>query len=68
MDTDGTRSGVSHNGTKVIDMAQGIERYISSVGLQEKLYIKMVKIPDFEMIYDEVKKCEDTILLLGFWQ
>ena len=68
MDTDGARTGVSHNGTKIADMAQGIERYISSVGLQEKLYVKMVKIPDFEIIYDEAKKCEDTILLLGFWQ
>jgi len=68
MDTDGVRTGISHGGTRVVDMAQGIEGYLSGVGLTEKLYVQTVKMPMFKTIYDQLARYEDTILLLGFWQ
>jgi len=68
MDTDGSVTGISHNGTEVHDMAQGIKNYILAHGLQDKFYVNLVKKPTFNCICLEVTACEDTILLLGYWQ
>jgi hypothetical protein len=68
MDTDGKRTGDNHNGTRVTDMAQGIENYLLAHGLYDMFYVKKVKMPTFKNVTDEVLECEDTILLLGFWQ
>jgi len=67
-DTDGQRTGGTHSGTKVVDMARGLERYLWDHGLYDKFYVKLVKAPDFYFIEKEVEKCEDVTLLLGFWQ
>jgi hypothetical protein len=67
-DTDGQRTGSIHSGTKVVDMARGLERYLWDHGLYDKFYVKLVKAPDFYFIEKEVEKCEDVTLLLGFWQ
>jgi hypothetical protein len=68
MDTDGARTGIAHNGTEVHDMTQGIQNYILDHGLQDKFYVNLLAKPTFAYITAEVTKCEDTILLLGFWQ
>lgn len=68
MDTDGQRSGITHEGTNVIDMARGIDSYLLDHGLIDEFYQKTVKAPDFFFIEKEVEKCEDVTLLLGFWQ
>jgi hypothetical protein len=68
MDTDGKQTGSTHNGTKVMDMARGIDQYLFDHGLDNKFYQKTVKAPNFYYIEEEVEKCEDVTLLLGFWQ
>jgi hypothetical protein len=68
MDTDGYVSGVAHNGTEVHDMARGIQNYILAHGLQDQFEVNLVRKPTFDSICSEVTACEDTILLLGFWQ
>jgi hypothetical protein len=68
MDTDGLQTGIPHNGTEVHDMATGIRNYVLAHGLQDKFYVNLIAKPTFDYITTEVKRCEDTILLLGFWQ
>jgi hypothetical protein len=68
MDTDGLRTGTVHNGTEVHDMATGIQNYILAHGVQDKFTSTLIAKPTFETITTEVTRCEDTILLLGFWQ
>ena len=68
MDTDGRRTGNPHCGTEVHDMEFGIDWYIHDKGLDWKFYEHTVKAPDFFWIEQEIKRCEDVILLLGFWQ
>jgi len=69
MDTDGQRTApCTSMGTNVIDMQRGIDAYLEMKGLGDKFYEKTVKMPTFEYIEWEVEKCEDVILLLGFWQ
>jgi hypothetical protein len=68
MDTDGRRTGNPHCGTEVHDMEFGIDWYIHDKGLDWKFYEHTVKAPDFYWIEQEIKRCEDVILLLGFWQ
>jgi len=70
MDTDAQRTGPSnaHCGTEVHDMEFGISSYIHDKGLDWKFYEHTVKAPDFFWIEQEIKRCEDVVLLLGFWQ
>jgi hypothetical protein len=68
MDTDGSRTSIIHNGTEVHDMATGIQNYVRDHGLQNKFDVNLIAKPTFDTITTEVTKCEDTILLLGFWQ
>jgi len=68
MDTDGQRTNVSHNGTDVHDMECGIDKYLVDTGYYGYYYETTVKMPDFQWIEDEIERCEDVVLLLGFWQ
>lgn len=68
MDTDGQRTGILHSGTKVMDMARGIDQYLLDHGLSDAFYQKTVPAPDFDYVEWELEKCEDVTLLLGFWQ
>jgi len=68
MDTDGQRTGTPHNGTKVMDMARGIDQYLLDHGLSDAFYQKTIPAPDFYYVEYELEKCEDVTLLLGFWQ
>jgi len=55
-------------GTNVYDMEQGIEDYLNATGYADDYYEVTVPIPEFDWIEEEVERCEDVILLLGFWQ
>jgi len=68
MDTNGMRTQRPHCGTEVHDMEYGIDRYLWEKGLDWKFYEHTQKAPDFYWIEEEIKRCEDVILLLGFWQ
>jgi hypothetical protein len=68
MDTNGLRFGHQHCGTEVHEMASGLNEYIQGHDLGWKFYVHLQKSPDFFWIEDEIKKCQDAVLLLGFWQ
>ncbi|MBC8248290.1 MAG: VWA domain-containing protein, partial [Anaerolineales bacterium] len=67
MDTDGQRTGYQHSGTYVSDMYDAVKLYLLDRGLDDNYEVTMVKQPTFEWVEYEVERCEDVILLLGFW-
>jgi len=68
MDTDGQTSGGSHMGTNVEDMHNAVNQYIIDKGLQNVFYAHLERSPEFDWIEQEVERCQDVVLLLGFWQ
>ncbi|NWF86340.1 hypothetical protein HXY32_00760 [Candidatus Bathyarchaeota archaeon] len=69
MNTNGMRYGTQNLcGTEVHQMANAINEYLIRQGLDWKFYVHLQKAPSFLWIEDEVKKCQDVVLLLGFWQ
>lgn len=68
MDTNGMRTGSQHCGTEVHDMQYGINWYLTDHELDWKFYEHTEKAPDFYWIEEEIKRCQDVVLLLGFWQ
>jgi hypothetical protein len=68
MDTDGQRTGVVHLGTNVEDMHNAINQYINDKGLSHVFYAHLERSPDFLWIEAEIERCQDVVLLLGFWQ
>ena len=70
MNTDNLQGipGLEHCGTSPIEMQRGIDYYLEEKGLSWKFYEHTEKAPDFYWIEEQVEKCEDVILLLGFWQ
>ncbi len=68
MDTDGMRTGGAHYGTDVHVMEQCIDDWLNATGLNKTFYEHTVKAPEFYYIEDEIKRCQDVILLLGFWE
>jgi hypothetical protein len=73
-DTDGVRTlYCSHSGTNILDMQQGIlmwfesEHFPNGSTLADTLCEKTWQMPTFEEVGKLVDKCEDVILLLGFW-
>jgi hypothetical protein len=67
-DTDGMRTGFMHNGTNVSDLYCGIGQYLNNTGYYGFYYEKKVQSPGWPWIQNEIYRCEDVILLLGFWQ
>ena len=57
-----------HCGTTPMEMQMGIDMYLEEKGLAWKFYEHTEKAPHFYWIEEQVEKCEDVILLLGFWQ
>jgi hypothetical protein len=57
--------GTGPDGTDVTDMQNGLEEYFEYYGfaLQESTFFQ----PDFYEMEDSLKRCQDIILLLGFW-
>ncbi|GAI12886.1 unnamed protein product, partial [marine sediment metagenome] len=68
MDTDGQRTMMPHNGTDVMDMQAGIDQYLNNTGYAADYNETTVLWPEFDWIEEEVERCEDVVLLLGFWQ
>jgi hypothetical protein len=68
MDTNGIRTGTVHCGTIVWDMQEGIEMYLEYKGVEWKFYEHTMPAPPIEVIHEELLKCQDVVLLLGFWQ
>jgi len=67
MDTDGQRTGIPHNGTDVHDMEAGIDQYLNITGYAAAYNETTLQWPDFYWIREEVEKCQDVVLLLGFY-
>ena len=67
MDTDGVSSGSSHSGTNVYTMQRCIDTWLTETGLNCTLYEHTEKSPEFYWIEKELKRCQNIILLLGFW-
>jgi hypothetical protein len=67
MDTDGQQTGMPHLGTYVWDMEAAIKQYLLDRGLDGNYEVTLKNAPTFEWVDDEVERCEDVILLLGFW-
>ncbi|MFH1336744.1 MAG: dockerin type I domain-containing protein [Candidatus Zixiibacteriota bacterium] len=72
--TDGVQTGYcQHNGTEVHDMYQGIQDWFSSEyfengsTISDTLCVNLWQKPTFQLVNGLVEKCEDVILLLGFW-
>jgi hypothetical protein len=56
------------SGTEVHDMKRGIDTYLNAKGMNAYFYTHLYKQPTFEVVETEVTKCQDVVLLLGFWQ
>jgi hypothetical protein len=67
MDTDGQRTGGTFEGTYVDDMYNAINQYLVEKGLNYNYTVTMMAEPSYEWVEYEVERCEDVILLLGFW-
>ena len=61
MNTDGS-------GTNVHDMEDCIDEWLNQTGLDGVLYEHTEKNPDFYWIAEELERCQNIILLLGFWE
>jgi hypothetical protein len=74
LDLDGVQSGYcNHSGTRPQDMHDGIQDWLDSETftdgstLADTLCVNIWPMPEFELVETLVEKCEDMILLLGFW-
>ncbi|UCE58476.1 MAG: thrombospondin type 3 repeat-containing protein [Phycisphaerales bacterium] len=56
-----------YTGTWYDDMQWGIDDYLAVNSLEDKLYEHTEYQPDFGFIADEVERCQDVVLLLGFY-
>jgi hypothetical protein len=72
--TDGVKTGYcQHNGTEVHDMYQGIQNWFNSEHfangstLSDTLCVNLWQKPTFALVESLIEKCEDVVLLLGFW-
>ena len=68
MDTDGRRTGDGGIGTDVFEMEAGVCEWLLATATDTLLWEHTRKAPDFYWIADEIYRCQDVILLLGFWQ
>jgi hypothetical protein len=73
-DTDGIQTGYcNHTGTNILQMQQGIqdwfesEMFEDSSTIADTLCMELTPRPTFAYVESLVEKCEDVILLLGFW-
>jgi len=49
-------------------MQWGIKKYLNNTGYAANYNETTVLWPEFDWIEEEVERCEDVVLLLGFWQ
>ena len=55
-------------GTTPAGLAAGITQFIADAGLATSYTVTPQKAPGFAWVGDEVRRSEDVILLIGFWQ
>jgi len=55
-------------GTLPYDVYEGIVAYLDEKGLGSSYTVSAVDRPSFDWVRDEIKRSEDVILLLGFWE
>jgi hypothetical protein len=55
------------SGTAMINMAAGASQWLNKAGLSSKYTVNLMQYPPYELIYDEVSRSQDVILLLGFY-
>jgi hypothetical protein len=67
-DTDGHRTGTTHYGTNVFTMQDAIDTLLVRINYDSLLYEHTIPQPGIDTIRAEVLKCQDVILLLGFWE
>lgn len=60
--------GTGMAGTDITNMLGYIRTYLVSLGLDDSLEATLWPKPTWELVRDEVKRSQDVILLLGFWQ
>jgi hypothetical protein len=56
------------SGTHVYGLADGLNWYIADQGMADHYTVQLVAEPEFVWVEEEVRRSEDVILLLGFWQ
>jgi uncharacterized repeat protein (TIGR01451 family) len=64
----GLMATTAPTGTSVHRLAAGIAQYINNQGLGSDYTVHREPVPAFEWVEDEVRRSEDVLLLLGFWQ
>jgi len=67
MDTDGRRTGGTWEGTYVEDIYDAIHQYLVDHDLDENYEVTLMPQPSFEWVEYEIERCEDVILILGYW-
>lgn len=55
-------------GTVITQLASGTVQYIADHNLDQDYIVTQVARPEWEWVVDEVSRCEDVVLLLGFWR
>ena len=55
-------------GTLPADLAAGIHEYLVDHGLVSSYTVTLKEQPEWDWVKDEVKRSEDVVLLLGFWE
>jgi hypothetical protein len=70
MDTDGRRTEQPDikAGTSISDSILGLQEYIHARGLLEDYTIVDVKSPAFEWVSERITRCNNVVLLLGYWE
>ncbi|MBU1746411.1 MAG: DUF11 domain-containing protein, partial [Chloroflexi bacterium] len=60
-------TGTVSPGTIISDVVQGTVDYMTDHDLIEDYTVTLVHQPDWDWVVYEVTRCEDVVLLLGFW-
>lgn len=68
MDTDGQRTGGASKGTSVCELGAAVSEWLLNTDTDTLFYVHVERAPDFFWIAEEIARCQDVILLLGFWQ
>jgi hypothetical protein len=56
------------SGTAMINLAAGASNWLNKTGLASKYTVNLVPQPPYQILYDEVRRSQDVILLLGFYE
>jgi hypothetical protein len=60
-------TNIGGSGTHVDSVQAGVERYLTIMQLHDLLYEHTVYQPPFELVEQELVRCQDVTLLIGMW-